>query len=272
MSEDIEVMDERDKALARLRESFPPEVVGKLPRVTCTACSEANKRNRGTTCDKHQKAKCQVCGGYISTAHIHLDFVGHADTTDRLLSVDPEWSWEPFATDADGLPAIVNSRLWIRLTILGVTRIGVGSVEPGALDAEKQLIGDAIRNAAMRFGVALDLWAKGDLESMLAADAPAPAAATKPQGNTVRRPPALDADRATGEVTTTTASTNGLTSVKAVGGPVLLTARELADELRARGLDPNGTKAELAARLADALDPPKAADMAEATELFSEEC
>src|SRR5690606_32615245 len=39
--------------------------------------------------------------------------------------------------------------------ICGVTRIGVGDGK-----SAKECIGDAIRNAAMRFGVALDLWAK----------------------------------------------------------------------------------------------------------------
>jgi hypothetical protein len=126
--------DARLAALARLREPFPASAIGKLPR-----------------------------------AGIHLDYVGHAAVTDRLLSVDPEWSWEPFAVDSDGLPVVKKGvsgewELWIRLTVCGVTRIGVGSVSTG-FDAEKQLIGDALRNAAMRFGVALDLWSKAELES-----------------------------------------------------------------------------------------------------------
>ena len=55
--------------------------------------------------------------------------------------------------------------LWIKLTVGGVTRLGYGSVTPEAYDPEKQLIGDALRNAAMRFGVALDLWSKSDLQA-----------------------------------------------------------------------------------------------------------
>src|SRR5690606_24225265 len=35
--------------------------------------------------------------------------------------------------------------------------------DPGA--REKEVIGDALRNAAMRFGAALDLWHKGDLHA-----------------------------------------------------------------------------------------------------------
>ncbi len=50
--------------------------------------------------------------------------------------------------------------LWIKLTVCGVTRPGVGDGKTA-----KELIGDAIRNAAMRFGVALDLWAKEDLQA-----------------------------------------------------------------------------------------------------------
>src|SRR4051794_28888247 len=149
--------------LARLREKFPPEVIGKLPRVTCPAC-----RDKSKTCQAHTKSKCSVCGNYITSAHIHLDYVGHAEMTDRLLSVDPAWSWEPVAFDERGLPATAKGAggelvLWIRLTVCGVTRLGVGSVPSGSFDSEKQLIGDALRNAAMRFGVALDLWAKEEL-------------------------------------------------------------------------------------------------------------
>lgn len=108
--------------LARLREPFPPDQIGKLPK--------------GNT---------------------FLDYVGHADLTARLLDVDPFWTWEPFALDQHGLPAIVGGNLWIRLTVCGVTRIGVGDGK-----SDKERIGDALRNAAMRFGAALDLWAKGE--------------------------------------------------------------------------------------------------------------
>lgn len=96
-----------------------------------------------------------------------LDYVGHAAVTDRLLAVDPEWSWEPVAFDADGAPLIQRddkeAKLWIRLTVCGVTRLGVGICSLSAFELEKQLISDALRNASMRFGVALDLWTKQDL-------------------------------------------------------------------------------------------------------------
>src|SRR5690606_27582824 len=96
---------------------------------------------------------------------MHLDFVGHAAVTDRMLDVDPFWNWEPLACDQYGLPLFDNNGgLWIRLTIAGVTRLGYGDAQgKRGGDAVKEAIGDAIRNAAMRFGVALDLWHKGDL-------------------------------------------------------------------------------------------------------------
>jgi hypothetical protein len=56
---------------------------------------------------------------------------------------------------------VVNGNLWIKLTVLGVTRIGVGDAE--GQNNLKVMIGDALRNAGMRFGMALDLWSKEDL-------------------------------------------------------------------------------------------------------------
>lgn len=141
-----------------LRAPFPLSSIGKLPRVTCRACRDAP----GKVCERHTKSKCGDCDNYITTAHIHLDYVGHADLTDRLLQVDPEWSWEPMGTDERGAPLIDgNGGLWIRLTVAGVTRIGYGHPDgKRGGDAIKEAIGDALRNAAMRFGVALDLWRK----------------------------------------------------------------------------------------------------------------
>lgn len=115
--------------LEKLREPFPPSQIGKLPK-----------------------------GG------ITLDFVGHGYLTMRLLDVDPLWEWEPFALGPDGLPLLDEcGGLWIRLTICGKTRIGYGDAggKKGP-NAVKEAIGDALRNAGMRFGLALDLWAKGD--------------------------------------------------------------------------------------------------------------
>ena len=89
------------------------------------------------------------------------NFINHAVITDRLISVDPDWYWQPMGISANGSPVLDDfNGLWIRLTVCGVTRIGYGASEPhqkGA-DAVKTAISDAIKNAAMRFGVALDLW------------------------------------------------------------------------------------------------------------------
>jgi hypothetical protein len=130
-------MDEQQQA--KLREPFPPEQVGQLPK-------------GGTT----------------------LNYVGHGAVTDRLLAVDPTWNWEPLALDERGLPLFERDAdgypvgFWIRLT---VSRLGYGSVGPKKADPEKELIGDALRNSAMRFGVALDLWVKGHDESAGGRDA-----------------------------------------------------------------------------------------------------
>jgi hypothetical protein len=200
-------MPETAVDLTRLRAPFPPEYVGKLPRVTCRACSDGR-------CGDHKKAKCAECGNWISERHIHLDYVGHADVTIRLLEVDPEWSWAPKATDADPellkaamasgdseiVRAVIENAppkfetdrngspvgLWIKLTVGGVTRLGVGSCPSGQNDAEKVLIGDALRNAAMRFGVAVELWAKGDRADPTAENATASA------GKADRARPAAD--------------------------------------------------------------------------------
>jgi len=104
---------------------------------------------------------------YLPKGGAKLAYVGHAALTDRLLSVDPLWTWEPIAHDERGLPLLDETGgLWIRLTVCGVTRIGYGDAgtKKGG-DAMKERIGDALRNAGMRFGAALDLWHKGDLHA-----------------------------------------------------------------------------------------------------------
>jgi hypothetical protein len=109
------------------------------------------------------KERCSKCGGYHGMPAIQLDYVGHAALTNRLLDVDPCWFWLPLAMDEKGLPLLdSNGGLWIKLTICGVTRLGYGDAQgKTGGDAMKERIGDALRNAAMRFGAALDLWHKG---------------------------------------------------------------------------------------------------------------
>ena len=54
--------------------------------------------------------------------------------------------------------------MWIKLTVCGVTRLGYGDAgDKSGPNAIRKMIGDALRNAAMRFGATLELWHKGDL-------------------------------------------------------------------------------------------------------------
>lgn len=138
------------KDLERLREQFPEDMIEKLPKPTYKGAW-----------DDQRGSHCNVCNGYhVLQNCIHLDYVGHANVTNRLLEVDPLWEWEPMAHTEAGTPLFSDGGLWIRLTVCGVTRIGYGDGK-----SVKEVIGDAIRNAAMRFGVGLDLWAKIDLHA-----------------------------------------------------------------------------------------------------------
>lgn len=154
------------KGLELLREPFAPNQISKLP-----------KPYRSDS----QKGNCQECGGYHGLPAMHLDFVGHAALTDRLLDADQNWTWEPLAFGEDGLPQLDrNGGMWIRLTVCGMTRLGYGDAQgKTGPNAVKELIGDALRNAAMRFGAALYLWHKGDLHAD-EDSAPAPAVQAVP--------------------------------------------------------------------------------------------
>lgn len=156
--------------LMQLAAPFSEDAVGKKPVITCPACRDSKTK----ACDKHPKAKCRRCGNYITPKHDHLDFVGHAYVTERLNQVDPDWDWEPLAFDERGLPAFTTDGcLWIRLTVCGKQRLGVGDAQgKRGGDAVKEAIGDAIRNAAMRFGVALEYWKKD--RAAVVDEAPAP--------------------------------------------------------------------------------------------------
>ena len=141
--------------LELLREPFPAHLISKLPKPTRKDAP---------------KGKCSECGGFHGLPAVHVDYVGHAALTHRLLDADPAWVWEPLASDGQGLPMFdKQGGLWIKLTVCGVTRLGYGQAEQKTyadLGArEKEVIGDALRNAAMRFGAALDLWSKADLHA-----------------------------------------------------------------------------------------------------------
>jgi hypothetical protein len=142
--------------LVKLREPFKDSDVSTLPK--------PYKKDS-------PKGRCGECGGWHGLPAVHLEYVGHAALTARLLDVDPTWTWEPVGTDDRGLPAFdADGGLWIKLTVAGHTRLGYGDAQgKRGPNAVKEAIGDALRNAAMRFGAALDLWHKGDLSQSAAA-------------------------------------------------------------------------------------------------------
>lgn len=145
--------------LARLRAPFPLDEVEKLPKALRRNDQDRYACRQGT----QASADGHYCGGF-HVRSMHLDYVGHAGITERLLDVDPFWSWEAVRTDEHGIPVPDQAGgLWIRLTVLGITRLGYGDAAgKSGPNATKELIGDAIRNAAMRFGVATYLWSKSD--------------------------------------------------------------------------------------------------------------
>ncbi len=155
-------MTEKTKktGLALLRDAFPAHQISKLPKPT-KAQTDAVKN------DFKNGARCQICNGWHHPKVVHLDYVGHAALTDRLLDCDPKWNWEPVAVAEDGVPKLDSiGGMWIRLTVCDLTRLGYGFPD-GKVggNAIKETIGDALRNAAMRFGAALDLWHKGELHA-----------------------------------------------------------------------------------------------------------
>lgn len=149
---------EKPTGLALMRQPFPDSAISKLPKPTKAQTEEVRA-------DFKKGIRCAVCGGWHHPKVVHLDYVGHAALTDRLLECDPNWNWEPTAWTETGAPVTdAVGGMWIKLTVCGVTRLGYGhpdGKEGG--DATKETIGDALRNAAMRFGAALDLWHKGEL-------------------------------------------------------------------------------------------------------------
>lgn len=152
---------EKPVGLDLLREPFPEHQISKLPKPTKKQTDEVKANFKAGI-------RCKLCGAWHHPDVVHLDYVGHAALTDRLLQADLMWQWAPMGLTPEGLPLFDKTGgLWIELTVCGIIRIGYGHAaektfgDPGA--REKEVIGDALRNAAMRFGAALDLWHKGDL-------------------------------------------------------------------------------------------------------------
>jgi len=164
-TESVTALHEAPQGLALLRAPFLPHQISKLPKPT-------KQQTEMVRADFKSGIRCKECGAWHHPQVVHLDYVGHAALTDRLLDADPNWTWEPVATDERGVPMIdQDGGMWIRLTVCGMTRLGYGdSGGKTGPDATKERIGDALRNAAMRFGAALNLWSKVDLH----ADEPEP--------------------------------------------------------------------------------------------------
>ena len=126
--------------------------------------------------------------GVITKNGVNLDFVGHAEITRILIEIDPMWNWQPCGW-VDGRPAIHESNgvatMWGNLTLLNKTLLGVGTANTivttragekfAKPDYEKELIGDFLRNAAMRFGICLNLWSKQDRDDVPPATVATPA-------------------------------------------------------------------------------------------------
>lgn len=119
--------------------------------------------------------------GKLPKGGIQLDFVGHADITRILIEIDPNWRLVPIAWE-NGRPAcnIVNdmATMWFEMTLLGTSRLAIGSAKANSQDLDKVLYGDALRNGAMRFGIGLSLWTKQEWDDLNHHPAPAKPAPT----------------------------------------------------------------------------------------------
>lgn len=169
---------------------------------------------------------------HLPRGGVSLSYLGHSDTTRALTECDPLWTWEPMGYDEHGQPVVERDGkgnavgLWAWLTVCGVTRPCYGSCDPGKRDAVKELIGDAIRNGALRYGVAGSLWSKADRQ-----DDKAPAlkrsrnAATPQRSNT-------DLPATPPEPLPGTAELNALCLLAGEG----VTLADVADTLKAEGI------------------------------------
>jgi hypothetical protein len=143
-----------------LKEPFPEDQLELKPQPVSRQDQDKGRCEAGT----RYTADGMVCGGW-HTRSVHLTYVGHAGITDRLNDVcGPEgWELEPLALGQDGLPVIRGGQLWVKLTIWGVTKIEVGDADGRSGYEEGKVIwSDALKRAAMRFGIGTYLWSKSD--------------------------------------------------------------------------------------------------------------
>lgn len=155
----IGVDAEIERGLKMLRAKFPKSAIKQRP----VYVGEYDTNDDGKAFIPPECVmECPTCGKTHALPAKHLAYIGHAHVTERLNKVDPGWYWEPMATDVNGNPIMSHSGLWIRLYVLGQMRIGFGTSDHSGPDSVKEIIGDAIRNAAMRFGCGLELWMPSD--------------------------------------------------------------------------------------------------------------
>jgi hypothetical protein len=141
--------------------------------------SDTNTEKLKLVLDKYGVPDPKIVGK-LPRGNIQLDYVGHAEITKILIEIDPLWDWKPLKIDDDGLPSyrVENGMAHMAgaMTLLGHTRLAIGSAPHNKQDLLKELVSDFIRNAAMRFGVALSLWSKEEWS-----DSPAPAKKSAPK-------------------------------------------------------------------------------------------
>lgn len=129
-----------------------------------------------------------------------MSYISHGLVTERLNEADPNWSSEILTEhiykDQHGVPHCAG--VTISLTVHGVTRVEAGGPQrqDGFTNEIKNAYSDALKRAAMRFGVALEMWeslldAEGD-EDYDEGHAVAPQSAPQPRvaSFSQQRPPA----------------------------------------------------------------------------------
>lgn len=170
-----------------LRKAFAEGQIGQLPRVTCKDCS--NKR-----CSAHKYTKCKDCGAYTSPQHIHLPFVAHAIVTDRLNHDAPGWYFTidtvKDSNDGEHVLAVVGT---MHIGDKAIPEIGEPNVKSFYGTELQSAIGNFIRRAAMRFGVAIDLWMKEEAVHVETSGEGAPPSERRPTRATGAKPPSPDA-------------------------------------------------------------------------------
>lgn len=91
-----------------------------------------------------------------------MSYISHGLVTERLNDVDPGWSSEVLTEHIykDQSGRLHCEGVTISLTVNGVTRVEAGGPQrqDGFANEIKNAYSDALKRAAMRFGVALEMW------------------------------------------------------------------------------------------------------------------